>query len=202
MTVLHPWYFLAGIAIGALAAQVVAARPERRGLELAGAALVAGIGLALATAPGAALVLALVVGPVVGGAVGAVVAAGLERAAGGTTPTIRGAWWIAAVGVVTAGAYLSVPDTEGPVLLGGLVLASFVPWLLAGWRATPRRLGAGVGALTAVTIAAAVAGAGGRWTPLGWIVAKALLVLALGLGGVVAWRTRGPVTSAPEPPSP
>jgi hypothetical protein len=206
VTALHPAFLVAGLVIGAVAAAASTRQPpRRRGLELGSAALVGGIVLCLATTVSLAATLGLVIAPLVGGALGVLVVRGADRAADRADRAdraIRGAWWIGAVGVETAFVYLSVPDTEAAVLVGGIVVASFVPWLLAGWRSAPLSLGLGIGALAGVSAAAGVAGAAGRWTPLGWIVPKLVLLAGLGVAGLVAWRTRPPITSEPAPPSP
>ncbi len=197
----QPAYLASGVAIGALAAVAAALQPSRRrrrGVELAEAAMVGTIVVVLATNASAVVV----IGPMLGALLGWSTVRALDARSIPAAREVRGAWWLGAVGVAAAWVYLSVPDTEGAVLVGGVIVASFVPWAVGAWRGTRAHVALGVGALAGAVVAVGVAGASGHWTPMGWIVPKVVLIGALAIGAVATWRTRPPVTSEPGPPPP
>jgi len=180
--------------IGAAASVAAISVPwvrARRGAELGAAALVAVVTLVAAQGYPAAMV-AL---PLVGALLGAVgMRSGRRHTTGPLAVLGVGAGWI----------YLSVPDTEGAVLLAGVIAVSFVVEAYQREDGPARAVGLGLGALVGA-LATVLVQNRGEWTPAGWIVAKIAMVAALVGGWLVVRRLaagRRDVTSAPGRPSP
>lgn len=197
---LHLDLLAIGAVTGAVAAVVGSWRPSARVPALvAGAAAAAAIGgrAGAPTRAGAALLGALLV--VIAALAGAALARGplapqAERATRDRSAT---ATWVLVVTTLGAGVvYLSVPDTEAAVVLGGFAVVA-----AAGSGRRRRPLDAsGAGALvTAMATAVLVAlwtGAGDRRavTPLGWWPVKVVAAAAVAVAAVLLtrWRARPP----------
>lgn len=181
MSALHPAYIVTGLAIGGVAALVALLVPwvhARHGIELGFAAL-AGIGVLVASQDYAAALLAV---PAAGGLLGAAIATMTNR-----TGTWRARAPLAVLGVATAWTYLSVPDTEGTVLVASTLAASLAAWITPASRGPSRWVAFGLGALGGAVVAVALEG-GGRWTLSGWIAPKLTLLVLLGVALLVERR--------------
>lgn len=103
-----------------------------------------------------------------------------------------------------AAAYLSVPDTEGPLVVLAVLLPLLGAAAVGRHRLPPKALAAGALVTTAVLATVTWQGAGGRVSVSGWWAAKAVLGTgALVCVGVLLGAGLGTVRpSGPERPSP
>lgn len=189
---LHLDLFALGAVVGAVTAAAV--RPGARIPALvtgAAAAVAVGQHAGAPSSGSSGLLAALAV--VTAALAGAALAGGPLREAVGRAVRDRpaAATWILALGTVAAGlVYLSVPDTEAAVALGGYATAATAgtAWRRRSIDATSA--GALGAAMVAAVVAALWAGAGpGRTvTPLGWWPVKVVAVATMVVAAV--WLTR------------
>lgn len=81
--------------------------------------------------------------------------------------------------LLVAMAYLSVPDTEGAVLVGAYLSVVGIAWYVGRWPTDATSAGAAVGSALAAAIVTAIVGGIGPSSIGGWWVAKALATLAV-----------------------